>query len=65
MCTPTSTHRLKLGTSHVAKVRKLQLYGSCNDRCFRHTYNRSSRPELFLKNVVLKICSKFRGEHPC
>ena len=26
---------------------------------------RSSRPEVFLEKGVLKICSKFRGEHPC
>ena len=27
--------------------------------------DRSSRPEVFLRNGVLKICSKFTGEHPC
>ena len=26
---------------------------------------RSSRPEVFLVKGVLKICSKFTGEHPC
>ena len=26
---------------------------------------RSSRPEVFLSKDVLKICSKFKGEHPC
>ena len=26
---------------------------------------RSSRPKLFLKKDVLKISSKFTGEHPC
>ena len=26
---------------------------------------RNSRPEVFLREVVLKICSKFTGEHPC
>ena len=26
---------------------------------------RSSRPEMFLGKGVLKICSKFTGEHPC
>ena len=26
---------------------------------------RSSRAEVFLGNGVLKICSKFTGEHPC
>ena len=27
--------------------------------------NRSSRPEMFCEKGVLKICSKFTGEHPC
>ena len=26
---------------------------------------RSSHPKVFLRNGVLKICSKFTGEHPC
>ena len=26
---------------------------------------RSSHPEVFLRKGVLKICSKFTGEHPC
>ena len=26
---------------------------------------RSSHPDVFLAKVVLKICSKFTGEHPC
>ena len=26
---------------------------------------RSSHPEMFLGNVVLKMCNKFTGEHPC
>ena len=26
---------------------------------------RSSYPEVFLRKGVLKICSKFTGEHPC
>ena len=25
----------------------------------------SSQPEVFLEKAVLKICSKFTGEHPC
>ena len=27
--------------------------------------NRSSRPEMFCEKGILKICSKFTGEHPC
>ena len=29
------------------------------------TNDRSSRPDVFLGKDVLKICSKFTGEHPC
>ena len=37
-----------------------------NWKCFSSlkTSSRSSRPEMFLGKGVLKICSKFRGEHP-
>ena len=31
----------------------------------RHRYFRSSPPEEFSGKGVLKICSKFTGEHPC
>ena len=31
---------------------------------FKWVY-RSSHPEVFLRKGVLKICSKFTGEHPC
>ena len=30
-----------------------------------HFVFRSSRPEVFLRKGVLKICSKFTGGHPC
>ena len=29
------------------------------------TYSRSNRPQVFLGEGVLKICSKFTEEHPC
>ena len=29
------------------------------------TMDRNSQPEVFLGKGVLKICSKFTGEHPC
>ena len=28
-------------------------------------HSRSSPPEVFLRKYVVKICSKFRAEHPC
>ena len=34
--------------------------------CFLETgISRNSRPDMFLKEGVLKICSKLTGEHPC
>ena len=35
------------------------------DETFLLVNPESSHPELFLGKVVLKICSKFTGEHPC
>ena len=29
------------------------------------TIYRSSRPEMFLRKGILKICSKSAGKHPC
>ena len=43
----------------------------CSDFCWWHTLKfqiylfRSSHPELFLRKGVLKVCSKFTGEHLC
>ena len=36
-----------------------------NDKYRKIALNRSSHSEVFLGNYVLKICSKFTGEHPC
>ena len=35
-----------------------------NQKLGKETIGRSSRPEVFLRKVVLKICSKLTGEHP-
>ena len=32
---------------------------------YEKCYSRSSHPEVFLRKVVLKICSRFTGEDPC
>ena len=32
------------------------------ERCAIH---RNSHPDVFLRKSVMKICSKFTGEHPC
>ena len=32
---------------------------------WKNQFFRSSRSDVFLKKDILKICSKFRGEHPC
>ena len=34
-------------------------------RNFMYTKDRSSCPEVSLGKVVVKMCSKFTGEHPC
>ena len=46
-------------TWHLLDIRdyNLLIYWWCNIR--------NSRPEVFLGQGVLKICSKFTGEHPC
>ena len=38
--------------------------GGGHSESFKNIY-RSSRPEVFLRKGVLKICSTFAGEHPC
>ena len=34
-------------------------------RTVSSTMYRSSYPEVLVRKVILKICSKFTGEHPC
>ena len=41
-----------------------QSLSKCYNRC-TISNNRSRHPEVFLGKGVLKICSKFTGEHPC
>ena len=33
--------------------------------CYRHTLNRSNRPEVFCKKDVLRNLTKFKGKHLC
>ena len=42
---------------------KSQLFSNASSLSF--SIIRSSHPEVFLEKGVLKICSKFTGEHPC
>ena len=37
----------------------------CSPHLIAHSMFRSSHPEVSLGKGVLKICSKFTGEHPC
>ena len=41
------------------------LQETCSSRAELVCRNRSSRPEVFLRKGILKICSKFTGERPC
>ena len=59
-----STFFFNLIPFHNLKVRSI----SCKCRIFKKTsqkIKRKTRPDIFLRKGVLKICSKFTGEHPC
>ena len=49
--------------SITSEILKDHLFARCN-LCIEAIF-RSSHPEVFLGKDVLKICSKFTGEHPC
>ena len=59
MCSCTSQHK-KCQNLFCSRILKFftTLMG-------RETKVRSSHPEVFLEKGVLKLCSKFTGEHPC
>ena len=40
-------------------------WGALVPWCSKYSYYRSSHPEVLLRKGVLKICSKFTGQHPC
>ena len=42
-----------------------KLLGKLNLVLLKRAKLRSNRPEVFLRKGVLKICSKFTGEHTC
>ena len=59
--------RLRLGLSHLRYHKFRHNFQNCISLicvCGLEI-DRSSHPEVFLKKGVLKICSKFTGEHPC
>ena len=53
-------NELSLITSGQHLINRREMLGE-----FYQAHFRSSRPEAFLANSVLKMCSKFTGEHPC
>ena len=59
--------RLRLGLSHLRYYKFRHNFQDCiNLICVCSLeIDRSSHPEVFLRKGVLKICSKFTGEHPC
>ena len=59
--------RLRLGLSHLRYYKFRHNFQDCiNLICVCGlAIDRSSHPEVFLRKGVLKICSKFTGEHPC
>ena len=52
----------RLSISQYIPLRHLLSFGL---ECFYILWKRSSHTEMFLEKLVLKICSKFTGEHPC
>ena len=56
----------KIYTDHVGFI---QISSACPISYFNHplvsNIVRGSRPEVFFRKGVLKICSKFTWEHPC
>ena len=64
------THHLTLVSFSTIKIQMLILSDSplmnfTDIDVLRINMYRISPPELFLRKDVLKICSKFTGEHPC
>ena len=51
-------------SAKTSKFRYTRYTGDGHSESFKNIY-RSSRPEVFLRKGVLKICSTFTGEHPC
>ena len=47
------------------RILKLELNTYWEVCLIKNYNNRSSHPEVFFRKGVLKICSKFTGEHPC
>ena len=73
------TATVRSGTSTLSSSCSINLYKSFRN-CYTNqndstnvpsnspehqAYSRNSHPEVFLEKSVLKICSKFTGEHPC
>ena len=68
--------RVSLFRLHIWYLRKIfqwKLYAKCR-YAFNNNHSvlsngkwsiRRSHPEVFLRKGILKICSKFTGEHPC
>ena len=51
--------------SHLSRLWRFHMWSSKIESIQYNAAYRSSHPEVFLRNGVLKICNKFTGEHPC
>ena len=56
--------KISVFVTYVEVIVYLLLY-NLHGCTFKYIKLRSSRPEVFLGEGALKICSKFTGEHPC
>ena len=61
----TDSVKAILARDFAGKVNKFLCQNSNYQRSLIRQIFRSSSPEVFLGKGVLKICSKYTGEHPC
>ena len=47
------------------KTNWMKISHVCIEWVFTLKFSRSSHPEVFLGKIILKMCTKFTGEHPC
>ena len=59
------SHPFQHWTWQIALVQKVYVVKNCHFYFTEFTKYRSSRQEVFLRKDVVKICSKFTGEHSC
>ena len=65
LSTPIITELFETKNEHQYNLRRNSQFIIPAVNWVYHGTDRSSLPEVFIGKVVLKICSKFTGDHPC